>query len=368
MMDIEPFAIAGSTKGVLIACDILSIPSSKPANSPPSVILFHHATGLHKEPYYPLLERILSTDPSLKCLAFDARNHGDSALLNYTPHGKSRFKLRLYDPLPANTPWVGKTAPRDPDPQSDAGLSWWYSAYDALKVLEFVKKRFGEEAQVYGIGHSFGAAVITAAEHLRPGSFKKLYLIEPIIMSPESMYGIEVSTNTDPKKYPHPDAASGKDFPLARSALKRRGVFADREEARENFLSKQFFREWDPRCLEIYVEDGLYETPSGEVALKCHPLQEAATFSGAGIPRLFLALNSIKLPCKVITGSNSTFITQSLHLDAETGKNLIKDEVIASRLGGIHQFFQDRGHMVPLEVPEQIADNVFDFFFGNAKL
>ncbi|KAI8806540.1 Alpha/Beta hydrolase protein [Cladochytrium replicatum] len=367
-MDIEPFAIAGSTKGVLIACDILSIPSGNAPKSPPAVILFHHATGLLKEPYYPILERILSTDPSLVCLSFDARNHGDSALLNYTPEGKSRYELKPYDPLPANTPWVGKTTPRDPDPPNDAGYTWWYSAYDTLKVLEFVRKRFGESVRVYGLGHSFGAAVITAAEHLRPGSFKKLYLIEPIIMSPESIYGIDVMTNTDPKKYPHPDTATGFNFPLARAALKRRGVFANREEARENFLSKQFFREWDPRCLEIYVEEGLYEKSSGEVALKCHPLQEAATFAGAGIPRLFLALNSIKIPCKVITGSNSTFVTQSFHLDGETGEVLIKDEVIARRLDGIHEYIQDRGHMVPLEVPEEIADNIFKFFFGDAKL
>ncbi|KAI8811814.1 Alpha/Beta hydrolase protein [Cladochytrium replicatum] len=358
---IHNFEVEGSAPGFRLACSCLSLGDIIDSNDPQTVLLFHHANGIPKELYYPIITRILVKNPGIIGVGVDARNHGDSALLNYTPDGRSRLPLHQYPPLPKQTPWIGNTPVRDADQPNDEEYVWWNSAFDLLCVLDYVMEKYGALTRILGFGHSFGGALLTAVEFLRPGTFEKLYLIEPIVFSAESMWGIDVLTNSDPKKYPHPDCARWGN-PVVATTLKRKHEFDDRENARQYFLSKSFFQEWDKRCLELYINHGVYDTQSGKVALKCHPFQEAATFRGSGLPRLFAALPTIKVPCKVVSGAQ-THITIPTLIDGTSGERRMKDEVIAQRLNASHMYIPNAGHMVPLQYPELIADDASTFFF-----
>lgn len=61
-------------------------------------------------------------------------------------------------------------------------------------------------------------------------------------------------------------------------------IVLDSEAAHKAFASSPFFRAWDPAALAVYVECGLYETPSGTVRLKTRPVQEAVTFADHQVP------------------------------------------------------------------------------------
>lgn len=62
---------------------------------------------------------------------------------------------------------------------------------------------------------------------------------------------------------------------LTQGAVVRRETWKNREEAKEGFLKKPFFRAWDSRVLDKYIRYGIKDTPSGEVALKARARDEA---------------------------------------------------------------------------------------------
>jgi hypothetical protein len=61
---------------------------------------------------------------------------------------------------------------------------------------------------------------------------------------------------------------------------RRFNAFASREAAREYFVSRAFYRTWEPRVMTAYVEHGLRPdtTSSGVLKLKCDPAAEAEVF------------------------------------------------------------------------------------------
>lgn len=63
---------------------------------------------------------------------------------------------------------------------------------------------------------------------------------------------------------------------LARGAVARRERWGSREEAKAAFLSKTFFRNWNERVLDAYLDTGLREVEGG-VALKTKPVNEAVS-------------------------------------------------------------------------------------------
>lgn len=106
-------------------------------------IFMHHATGIPKSTYYPLVSHIFalfSQSNIRSVILVDARNHTDSALLNR-------------DLLPVNG-----------DYKELGGWPWTEDAVeDSFGVLKaFGLERGGRERgkrKLVGLGHSFGGAV-----------------------------------------------------------------------------------------------------------------------------------------------------------------------------------------------------------------
>lgn len=67
---------------------------------------------------------------------------------------------------------------------------------------------------------------------------------------------------------------------MTSGALIRRSEWlGGREEAKAGFLKKPFFRSWDERVLDRYIEFGLKDVSQGGVGLKCTPKSEAVSFT-----------------------------------------------------------------------------------------
>lgn len=64
---------------------------------------------------------------------------------------------------------------------------------------------------------------------------------------------------------------------LTTGAIVRREEWSSTEEAREGFLKKAFFRQWDSRVLDSYCTHGVKAVASGGAALKTRARDEAVS-------------------------------------------------------------------------------------------
>ncbi|CAG8582183.1 27604_t:CDS:10, partial [Racocetra persica] len=259
-------------------------------------LVFAHATGFHKELWIPVIKKLHEQRHRWNggdIWTLDCSNHGDSALLNK-------------DVLPNSFQW--------PD-----------FSRDILQLIDEAKIK----KPIIGIGHSFGGASILMAETIRPGTFASILAIEPIC-NPMFIKGFRLDNTT---------------------VKKRRDRWPDRETAHAGFSTNPFFQCWDPETLNLYVQYGLYELPSGEVTLKCSKTQEFYTFfhEPASKVSTFHQLPKIQCPILFVVGSKSTYDSKDVALLRAT--QCQNGEIICV----------DTGHLVPMEKPVLTAD-IIEYF------
>jgi pimeloyl-ACP methyl ester carboxylesterase len=246
-------------------------------------VLLAHATGFHGKVWQPLASRL----EGLHRYAFDERGHGDSP----APPG---FEFE----------WSG-------------------FADDALATVDgFALDR------PYGVGHSAGGAALLMAEAARPGTFRALYVWEPVVM-------------------PFDAPPAPQDNPLTEGALRRRDVFPSRDEAYTNFASKPPFSALDPDALRAYVDHGFTDTEDGAVRLKCRPVDEAQMYRMGSAHHAFSRFPEVHCPVVVACGETSTAF----------GPALI--ELQAARLPHARtEVLPGLGHFGPLEDPATVAASI----------
>lgn len=114
--------------------------------------------------------------------------------------------------------------------------------------------RIFRDRLIVGIGHSLGGAGMAFAATASPSLFSSIIFCDPVLP---------------------PSTTTRQTGRLVKGAVVRRETWKDREEAKEGFLKKPFFRAWDSRVLDKYIQYGLKDTASGEVALKARARDEA---------------------------------------------------------------------------------------------
>lgn len=247
-------------------------------------VVFVHGTGFCKEVAAPIVADLAMLTAAFRAVAFDQRAHGDSS----TP---------------------------------DFPIDWWDFGRDVLAVLH------GETGAI-GVGHSAGGAAIMMAEILAPGTFARMVLVEPILLPPP--YG----------RFP------GHSVVVV--ARRRRDRFATREEAYEQWRSKEPFSSWDDRALRHYVSGGL-RPEGGEFVLKCTREAEAQFYLGSTEHRAWERIGEIATPVLIVAGEHSTTHPPAL-LRALT-ERLPAAEV---------EVVPGASHLVWMEQPGEIARRVAD--------
>ena len=252
------------------------------------VALFSHATGFHGLVWQPMALHLTSR---FRCLALDYRGHG----LSETPDG--------------------------------ASLAWSKMGDDAEAVL--MSDLVGPDREVHGIGHSMGGAALVLAAGRRPGSFRSLWLYEPVIVEPGVLPG------------------AGSPNPMADAAARRRSTFPSYEEARHNFSVKPPLDQLHPDALAAYVRGGFALQADGSVTLRCAPVTEAAVFRGAADGGAWNVLPALDLPVAVVAGRHDEAGPQAFAVPA----------VERLRLGTLVER-PHLGHFGPLEDPSGMARDV----------
>ena len=250
-------------------------------------LLLCHATGFHGLVWEPLASRL----DGFHRWSMDMRAHGDST--------------------------TSSTRPMD----------WYGFADDILCVVDAL-----ELDHPFAVGHSKGAASLLLAEEARPGTFRALWLYEPVVV-PTEFVG-EPST----------------DNPLSAGALRRRDTFASRDEAFDNYAAKPPFSTLHPEVLRHYVDHGFEDRPDGTVALKCAPADEAQVYAHGLSHRAFASLGDVRCPTTIAVGREDA--------PPAVFARAIAEALPEGRLAS----FPDLGHFGPLEEPARIAAVVREAF------
>ncbi len=185
-------------------------------------------------------------------------------------------------------------------------------------------------SEAYGFGHSCGGAAVLDTEARRPGTFRAIYAYEPIV-------------------WPGPPPAGSRDL-LIDGALRRRGRFESREEARANFAGKRPFSGFAAEALDAYVGCA-FEDVSGGVRLRCRGEWEAQIYRQGLVHDGYSRLGSVACPVVVATGDRHEALPPGV----------VAAQVAA--LPSAHaELFEGLGHLGPMESPPRIAASVATAF------
>jgi pimeloyl-ACP methyl ester carboxylesterase len=250
--------------------------------------LFLHATGFLAAVWGPIAEAL---SQRYRVLALDQRGHGDS--------DKPRSGYHRLDFV--------------------ADLR---AFLDALELESII-----------GIGHSAGAANIACCEALRPDSFRRAVLIEPIVFPPAVQA-----------------VAHERMALLPKGALKRRTVWPRRGALLKSYRSRPPFKTWREDVLRLYVQHGTYVRDDGQVELKCPAPIEAQMYAGATPFQAFELLPDVGCPTLVVRGEHSDshlpFVAQA-----------IAEQMADARVVTI----EGAGHFCPMEKPDAILAEITRF-------
>jgi len=284
------------------------------------ILLLNHATGFCKEVWNPIIEDLRKQGNTDEIVTIDQANHGDSAILN---HGKLPNE-------PHNLTNDMATWP------SNFYYDWEWNAQDMIRVMkQLYPKELRKEKKIYGIGHSGGATAMLSASAIEPDLFSGLFVIEPILLKLGEVF---------------------KGQMLAKATLRRKIYFKSRQDAFDVLSSRAVFQGCDIRMLKQYAEHGFrdvdprFDAEKTGVALKCHPIQEAATYLGGNFTHIWDKLGKITAPSYLIAGSDEGSCPQE-HLEKFLA--LVKKGAVKS--------IPEAGHLVPFQKCTLIAQEITEW-------
>lgn len=180
--------------------------------------------------------------------------------------------------------------------------SWNDSARDLLLVVNHFRKEMPRP--VIGIGHSLGACVLACLSLMHPRLIAgALVLIDPVVLSKPRSQLTEANEEIE---------ASNPVLSLVRLSATRRDQWRSREEAALAFRKSKFYKTWDERVLDLWLQHGLrsisvQESSGGDgpVTLSTSRDQEVFTF-------LLPKFDRFPVPDE---SEGSTYGIEKLHLD-----------------------------------------------------
>lgn len=190
---------------------------------------------------------------------------------------------------------------------------------------------------VIGMGHSFGGIATVIAAQKRPDLFRKLVLIEPVVL-PDWVY---MMTKFLPK------ALLKRANPIVKSTLVRTDTWKNKKAAFTHFRPKKLFADVADKELWDYVNAGTKEV-DGKVRLTYAKEWEAQVYMTFSNPWEYFS--RLTTPYLALRGETSTTIRD------ETWKKWQK-------LKGSNTLiqFDDCGHLLPIEKPEKMVQSILNY-------
>ena len=254
------------------------------------VLLFAHPTGFLGAVWRPIIRRLRARGFRGRIVTYDARGHGRSS-------------------------------------KPDHGYAWPEMACD---LLGLIRERRIERA--LGVGHSGGATTLALTQAEQPSSFRRLLMIDPILLDPE-----------------HDAIPAGNDNPMARRTETRRLVWSSRDEIFASYHSREPYDCWTRESLHAYIDFGTFLRPDGEVELLCPGRIEAQIYRSALLADPFSALRRLTVPVHMVRGERSMAFTEDRARRALAA-------VSSARL----TVAKDCAHFVPMEKADLVTDLILE--------
>ncbi|PNK61428.1 alpha/beta fold hydrolase [Psychrobacter sp. FDAARGOS_221] len=272
--------------------DFSKLPVSKITGKP--VIHFAHANGMPSRVYQPIFELLEQhfTVEYIPTLGFDEQ-------------GQSTY--------PIDNHWKSLTQ----------------QVIDSVKAVS--KKH---KVPVIGLGHSLGALCTLQALYKKPKLFLQVVLMDPPLIYGRDNLFWHLAKWFSPK---HVDQISP-----AGISKNRRDVWDSREQARELLGPKRFFKNFDPRTFEGYIQHGMRSLPDGRVTLTIPKQAEVAVFRTNPSWYWLKPNKPPKEPATLLIGDHSQFYQRGF------------PPKVRKRLS-IPFKLHPGGHMFPLEYPDSVA-------------
>lgn len=210
------------------------------ARSDPAVFLIH-ATGFHARVWD---QTVAALPKGLRVIAVDIRGHGRSE----------------------------KTGPMG---------DWTVPAQDIAELIEHLELK-----DAIGAGHSMGGHLLVQIAATHPNAFKRLVLIDPVMLPPE-IYASPHVTALPP----------GTVHPVAR----RRNAWDSWQQMFDAFKARHPYSLWREDVLADYCRYGLVPAPSGRgFELACPPAIEASIYMGHAGRDIYALASRVKVPVVVL--------------------------------------------------------------------
>ncbi len=198
-------------------------------------------------------------------------------------------------------------------------------------------------SQVVAVGHSLGGMCTLQALYRAPKHFAQAVLLDPPWIYGKVSLFWHLAKNAD--RLPLMNNYLMDKLSPAGVSKHRRDVWDSREDAYDKMRNKGFFKHFDERSFQGYIEHGLHERADGKMTLAIPKSSEVAVFR-TNPSWYWLAPNRApKPPVTLIIGEDSVFLKQRF------------PQQIKSRLG-INFETHKGGHMFPLEHPDSVAIQV----------
>lgn len=194
--------------------------------------------------------------------------------------------------------------------------------------------------QVVGVGHSLGAMCTLQALYRAPELFSQAVLMDPPWIYGKVSLLWHLAKTAD--RLPFMNHRLMDRLSPAGVSKHRRDVWDSRAEAYEKMRHKRFFKDFDERSFQGYIDHGLHERADGKVTLAIPKEVEVTVFRTNPSWYWLVPNRAPKPPVTLIIGADSLFLKRRF------------PQQVKSRLGIAYETHAG-GHMFPLEHPTSVS-------------
>lgn len=281
----------------------------------------------------PREHRIATPDGDICWFEWGEPGERASLLLLHATGFHARCWDRVVAALPAGTHVVAPDHRGHGRSFRPATLADWGASADVL--LPLVDAMGGRP--LVGCGHSMGGYILTRLAAKRPDAFRRIVLIDPMIVDPAHYAGQDAVPLPDPV-----------DHPIAR----RRNRWDSADQMRARFADRPPYATWDARVLADYCTHGLLPALDGEGwELACPPALEASVYQNALRTDPYRWLSDLTVPATLIRARGGE---RSGPLDFSISPTWLG---LGALIGAEREeLWADNSHFIPMEAPERVAD------------